>query len=147
MKHYNNIKTFFKYILEKEYLIIKDPNSTEIIKITYDNNEVKCKYVLLFSIENNEQINKLIWSYDNPYIDQKTKIISLLVKNRIEQKKKYNWDNFNQKELLNIINIIIKENLQINLEVEGEIINPSWIITGNIKNIIQYYMIIDIIYY
>ena len=145
MKYYNNIKTFFNYILDKKYLIIKDSNSTEIIKITYDNNEVKCKYILLFSIENNDKINKLTWSYDNPYIDQKTKIISLFVKNAIELEKKYNWDNFTQKELLNIINIIIKENLKINYE--GEIINPIWIITGNIKNITQYYMIIDIIYY
>ena len=145
MKHYNNIKTFFNYILDKEYLILKDPNSTELMKITYANNEVKCKYILLFSIENNDQINKVLWSYDNPYIDQKTKIISLLVKNAIELKKKYNWDNFTQKELLNIINIIIKENLKINYE--GDIINPLWIITGNIKNITQYYMIIDIIYY
>ena len=145
MKYYNNIKTFFNYILDKKYLIIKDPNSTEIIKITYDNNEVKCKYILLFSIENNDKINKLTWSYDNPYIDQKTKIISLFVKNTIEQKKIYNWNNFTQKELLNIINIIIKENLKINYE--DEIINPLWIITGNIKNITQYYMITDIIYY
>ena len=119
MKYYNNIKTFFNYILDKEYLIIKDPNSTELMKITYTNNEVKCKYILLFSIENNENnknTNKLTWSYDNPYIDQKTKIISLFVKNAIELEKKYNWDNFTQKELLNIINIIIKENLKINYE-------------------------------
>ena len=139
MKYYNNIKTFFNYILDKEYLILKDPNSTEIMKITYVNNEVKCKYILLFSIENNEHTNKLIWSYDNPYIDQKTKIISLFVKNAIELEKKYNWDNFTQKELLNIINIIIKENLKINYE--GDIISPIWIITGNIKNITQYYKI------
>ena len=147
MKSYNNIKSFFNYIINKKYEIIKDPHSNEIMKIIYDNNEIKCKYVLLFSIEtsNKENNNNIIWSNNNQYIDQKTREISLFIKNSLELKKKYNWDNITKKELLSIINIIIKDNLIINYENEN--IYPMWIITGNITNFIQYYMITDIVYY
>ena len=149
MKSYNNIKSFFNYIINQKYEIIKDPNSNEIMKIIYDNNEIKCKYILLFSIEtsnkNKEKNNNIIWSNYNQYIDQKTREISLFVKNSLELKKKYNWDNITKKELLTIINTIIKDNLIINYENEN--IYPMWIITGNITNFIQYYMITDIVYY
>ena len=145
MKSYNNIKSFFNYIINKKYEIIKDPNSNEIMKIIYDNNEIKCKYILIFSTEISNKNNNIIWSSNNQYIDQKTREISLFVKNTLELKKKYDWDNITKKEILNIINIIIKENLKINYA--DEYIYPMWIITGNIGNFIQYYMITDIVYY
>lgn len=148
MKSYENIKNFFNYVIKKNYQIIKDPNSNNLMKITYDNNEIKCKYILLFTIEKSNQ-KKIIWSYLNPYIDQKTKKISLLIKEALdkdlEKKNLLNWDNITDNEILKIINFIIKNNLIINLENES--IDPLWIILGDNKNFIQYYMITEIIYY
>ena len=153
MKSYNNNKTFFNYIIENKYEIIKDTNSNDTLKIIYGtNSETKCKYILLFTIENlPNNLNKLVWSCNNPYIDQKTQSISLFVKKAIEEhqsklnKDDYNWDNFSQKELLLIINTIIKDNLKINYN--GSFIEPIWILEGKVKNFTQYYMITDIVYY
>jgi hypothetical protein len=150
MKSYENIKNFFNYVMKKNYQIIKDPNSNNLMKIIYDNNEIKCKYILLFTIEKSEK-KKIIWSYINPYIDQKTKKISLLIKealdkyNDLEKINLLNWNNITDNELLKIINLIIKNNLIINFENEN--IDPLWIILGDNKNFIQYYMITEIIYY
>lgn len=147
MKSYENIKNFFNYIIEKKYQIIKDPNSNDIMKIIYDNNEIKCKYILLFTIE---RLNKdrIIWSYSNPYIDQKTKTISLFIKETLDNynsKKIFDWNNLSDKNLYQIINLIIRYNLKINWN--NEIINPIWIILGDNKHFVQYYMITDIVYF
>ena len=151
MKNYDNNKTLFNYILSNKYEIIKDPNSNEIMKIIYNNNEIKCTYNLLFTIEhinkNDKKYNKLSWSYSNPYIDQKTKLISIFIKNALDEQYKNNWDwdNFTEKNLIEIINIIIKQNLKI--YYDGEFIDPIWIIKGDFSNYSQYYMITDIIYF
>ncbi len=153
MKSYNNNKNFFNYIIENKYEIIKDSHSNDTLKIIYGNNsESKCKYILLFTIEylQNKSLN-VLWSCSNPYIDQKTRIISLFIKNAIEEqmnksnKSSLNWDNFTEKDLLYVINIIIKENLKINYN--GSIIEPIWVLQSNVKHFTQYYMITDIIYY
>jgi hypothetical protein len=151
MKNYDNNKTLFNYILSNKYEIIKDPNSNEIMKIISNNNEIKCKYNLLFTIEyshkDDKQNNKLIWSYSNPYIDQKTKLISIFIKNALDNQYKnyWNWDNFSEKNVIELINIIIKQNLKI--YYDGEFIDPIWIIKGDYSNYSQYYMITDIIYF
>ncbi len=159
MKNYDNNKKLFNYILSNKYEIIKDPNSNEIMKIIYNNNEIKCKYNLLFTIgysnkndkkdknNKNNKNNKLSWSFSNPYIDQKTKLISIFIKNALDEKYKNNWDwdNFTEKNLIEIINIIIKQNLKI--YYDGEFIDPIWIIKGDFSNYSQYYMITDIIYF
>jgi hypothetical protein len=156
MKNYDNNKTLFNYILSNKYEIIKDPNSNEIMKIIYNNSEIKCKYNLLFTIGNSNKNNKndkknniLSWSYSNPYIDQKTKLISLFIKNALDEQDKNNWnwdwDNFTEKNLIEIINIIIKENLKI--YYDGEFIEPIWIIKGDYSKYSQYYMITDIVYF
>ncbi len=151
MKNYDNNKTLFNYILSNKYEIIKDPNSNEIMKIISNNNEIKCKYNLLFTIEysykDDKKNNKLIWSYSNPYIDQKTKLISIFIKNALDDQYKnyWNWDNFSEKNVIELINIIIKQNLKI--YYDGEFIDPIWIIKGDYSNYSQYYMITDIIYF
>jgi len=150
MKNYNNNKTLFKYILSNKYEIYKDSNTNDIMKIIYNNNEIKCKYYLLFTIfsnKNENNNNKLSWSYSNPYIDQKTKLISVFIKNYLDEKYKNNWDwnNFTEKNLIEIINIIIKENLKI--YYDGEFIDPIWIIKGDNSKYSQYYMITDIVYF
>ena len=65
--------------------------------------------------------------------------------NDLEKINLLNWNNITDNELLKIINLIIKNNLIINFENEN--IDPLWIILGDNKNFIQYYMITEIIYY
>lgn len=160
MELYENAKKFFNYIINKNYEIIRDPNSNDTMKIIYENNEVKCKYILLFSIEKSNK-NKIIWSYSNPYIDQKTKAISLFIKNaldsldkietqdkkinKLDKINKFDWKNISENDLLKIFDLIIKHNLKIIWE--DKIIDPIWIIVGDHKSFVQYYMITDIIYF
>jgi hypothetical protein len=128
----NSTKKLFNYILVNDYEIILDKNHNDIMYIKHNNGEIKCKYVLIFSTINEEN-NKIIWSYDNQYIDRKTREISKILKKEI-----------NEKSLINIINKIISSDIIIKFE-EEEII-PLWVIRNKDKISIQYYMIIDIIY-
>lgn len=146
MKSHNNYKLLFNHIISNKYEIIKDSDSNNTMKIIYNNCELKCKYILLFTIENNNQ-KKLLWSFSNPFIDQKTKLISLFIKNAIEEKEPnvFDWNNFTDKDLINVINIIVNQNLKI--YYDKEYIDPIWIIKGFNKKYFQYYMITDIVYY
>ena len=62
---------------DKEENII---NTNNILYIKWNNNEMKCKYVLLFTIDDNGDI---IWSHQNEFIDQKTRYISNSIYNSI----------------------------------------------------------------
>ncbi len=143
MKSYGNIKLFFEYLIKNDYKIYKDENTNDILKIYYDNNEIKCKYILLFTQEKSN--NKLIWSFDNPYIDQKTQWISQYIKYKLDTNKQINTINPDKKELLEIINSIIKGKLYV--VYDDEVIKPLWIITDNTNEFKHYYMITDIIYF
>jgi pantothenate synthetase len=136
---YNSIKKLFNYILDNEYEIILDKNYNNIMYIKHNNGEIKCKYVLIFSTINEEN-NKILWSYENEYIDRKTREISKILKEKIKEEK----TKLNDKFLIKMINKIISSNIIIKYE-EEEII-PLWIIRNKDKISIQYYMIIDIIY-
>ena len=160
----NSTKKLFNYILDNDYEIILDKNHNDIMYIKHNNGEIKCKYVLIFSTIN-EKNNKIIWSYDNQYIDRKTREISKILKKEINEentvsdasltlglpsdyrqslRSSRNRENLNEKSLIKIINKIISSDIIIKFE-EEEII-PLWIIRNKDKISIQYYMIIDIIY-
>jgi pantothenate synthetase len=160
----NSTKKLFNYILNNDYEIILDKNHNDIMYIKHNNSEMKCKYVLIFSTINEEN-NKIIWSYDNQYIDRKTREISKILKKEINEENTVsnasltlglpsdyrpslqssrNRENLNEKSLIKIINKIISRDIIIKFE-EEEII-PLWIIRNKNKIGIQYYMIIDIIY-
>jgi hypothetical protein len=128
-------KIIFNYIINQNYLIKKDVESNNILFIKWNQFEMKCKYFLIFSID--EQ-NNIIWSDDNPYIDQKTKYLSFIIKSNIPDKKKFNVN------LLNGIKKIIQSNLSINYEEEK--INFIWCLIGTYKNYKQFYMITEIVY-
>ncbi len=153
MNTYKNNKLFFNFLIKKNYKIIKEQNSNEIIKISFDNNEVKCKYILLFTQLKTNQANNLkdkfsgiMWSFENPYIDQKTKNICQTIKNNIEDNIRLSDGNDNINNTINkIINYIIKSKLTI--RYNDEIIKPLWIITDNSKEYKQFYLITDIIYF
>jgi hypothetical protein len=78
----NSTKKLFNYILDNDYEIILDKNHNDIMYIKHNNGEIKCKYVLIFSTIN-EKNNEIIWSYDNQYIDRKTREISKILKKEI----------------------------------------------------------------
>jgi hypothetical protein len=140
MKINNNFNKLFKYIFNKKYEIIRDINNNDTIKIIYENNELKCKYLLLFS----EEDNNIIWPFTNNFIDQKTRFISELIKNKIE----LIYPNItfeNTKNIKKIINYIISKEFIIKYD-ELEI-KPIWVVFDTQKDFKHYYMITEIIYY
>jgi len=145
MNNYKNIKIFFEYLITNNYKIQKDDNTNDILKIYYNNNEIKCKYILLFTEFKNNNNNTLLWSFENPYIDQKTQWISKYLKYKLDLNKKINTNNPDKKEISLIVSYIIRD--QINIVFDDEVIKPLWIITDNSDNYKYYYMITDIIYF
>ena len=135
----NSCNKLFNYILNNNYEVILDKDYNNIMYIKHDNGELKCEYILIFSTITEEN-NKIIWSYDNEYIDAKTRIISKLLKEELKEKK----TNLSNNSLIKMINKIISSNIIIKYE-EKEI-NPLWVIRKKNRNSIQYFMIIDIIY-
>jgi hypothetical protein len=147
MNNYKNIKIFFEYLITNNYKIQKDDNTNDILKIYYNNNEIKCKYILLFTEfkNTNNNTNTLLWSFENPYIDQKTQWISKYLKYKLDLNKKINTNNPDKKEISLIVSYIIRD--QINIVFDDEVIKPLWIITDNSDSYKHYYMITDIIYF
>jgi hypothetical protein len=138
---YNNNKNLFNYIIKHDYKIIKDNNNFDNIIIKYDNKEILCEYLLLFS----RLDNVLIWSNENPYIDQKTNYIITIIKNNIESLYNFNYSNISDKNIIEIMNYVLKNNFQI--KYNDKIINLLWILTDKVGNIIQYYIVTKLIYF
>ena len=127
-------KILFNYIINQKYLIKKDIETNNTLFIKWDQFEMKCKYFLAFSIENNNDIN---WSYDNPYIDQKTKFLSYIIKTSLGERKKFNI------EFLNKIKDIIQSNSF--ATYNDEKIKFLWCLIGSYKNFKQFYVITEIV--
>lgn len=128
-------KTIFNYIINQDYLIKKDIETNNILFIKWKQYEMKCKYFLVFSVDDKANI---IWSSDNPYIDQKTKYLSEIIKKNLDNKNNFNID------LLNALKKIIQSNLYVNYNEEQ--IYFLWCLIGSFKNLKQFYIITEIIY-
>lgn len=128
-------KTIFNYIIEKEYFINKDTNTNDIIYISWDQFEMKCKYFLAFSVD---KFDNIIWSCDNPFIDQKTKYFSKNIKNNFNEKKVFS------SEILNDLKKIIQNGMSITYEEDK--VYLMWCLIGNYKKYKQIYIITEIIY-
>ena len=128
-------KIFFNYIIDKNYLINKDIDKNDILYINWDKFEMKCKYFLAFTVD---ESNYIIWSCDNPFIDQKTKYFSLYIKNSIVENKIFT------KEILNELKNLIKNG--VSLIFEEDKINLIWCLVGDYKKYKQIYIITEIIY-
>ena len=139
--NWNQNKILFNYILTHKYTIKKDSESNNILYINYNNTELKCKYLLLFSINNS---NDILWSCDNPYIDQKTQTISLIIKNLLIEQNNLKNISYNN-EIINGLKFILKNNTKINFN--NELINLLWCLIGNIKEYKQIFIITEIIYF
>jgi hypothetical protein len=133
-----NNNNLFKHLIKINYKINKDKNNNNILYIIYDNNEIKCYYILLFIRDNN---NNILWSDMNPYIDQYTNNIVKLIRNNIN----INDIKINDKKLYNILTKI--KNIKYNKIKEFNNITCEWILSNNYNNYIEYYMITNIIYY
>ena len=144
-------KDIFKNILKDKYTIKFDKSNNDIIII---NDQIKCKYILIFIEKkiNNDYV-LLIWSDTNKFSDDKTKLISKEIRNFLLKDKKYLLDQNNQliinSDLVDLIETIIKNNKKIND------IDTIWIINNNLSsefisnnnNIIEYYLITEIIHF
>ena len=144
-------KDIFKNILKDKYTIKFDKSNNDIIII---NDQIKCKYILIFIEKkiNNDYV-LLMWSDTNKFSDDKTKLISKEIRNSLLKEKKYLLDQNNQliinSDLVDLIETIIKNNKKIND------IDTIWIINNNLSsefisnnnNIIEYYLITEIIHF
>jgi hypothetical protein len=128
-------KILFNYIINQDYLIKKDIETNNTLFIKWNQFEIKCRYFLAFTIGDSNDIN---WSCDNPYIDQKTKYLSLVVKNILNEKKKFDVG------FLNKVKYIIQSNSF--TTYQDEKIKFLWCLIGTYKNFKQFYIITEIIY-
>lgn len=159
--NYKKNKMIFSKLIGEKYKIKKDLYDKHTLTIQSNDKEVKCKCIM-FMIE--KELNKttdnekktilsdslIIWSDSNPYIDQYTKEISEIMRQSLQQHKKYLLNQNNQiithKDLRDFINDLIKNQYNF-LDKSGKSINCNWILTSKLENMIEYYMITDIIYY
>lgn len=129
-------KTIFSHIMNKNYIIRKNPNTNDILYINWEQFEMKCKYFLVFTIDDS---NNIIWSCDNPYIDQKTKYFSQCVKSVIGSNNKIFTS-----QILNDLKRLIHDGMSFVYEENN--INMIWCIYGDYKKYKQFYIITEIIY-
>jgi hypothetical protein len=128
-------KIIFNFIINNDYLIKKDVETNNILFIKWSQFEIKCKYFLAFSIDEN---NNIYWSCENPYFDQKTKYLSYIIKTNMNQTNTFS-NNF-----LNSLKKIIQADMSIIYQEEK--INFLWCIIGSYKNFKQFYIITELVY-
>lgn len=128
-------KEIFSHIMDKEYEIKKDINTNNILFISWEQFEMKCKYFLAFTVD---ETNNIIWSCDNPYIDQKTKYFSLNVKSTLGN------ENIFSSQIINNLKNLIHNGMS--FVYEEDEINLIWCLVGEYKKYKQFYIITEIIY-
>jgi hypothetical protein len=164
LNNYKKNKLIFNNFINQKYKIKKDPFDKDIIIISSKDKQIKCKYIL-FLIEN-KLINKnnknsendnilnssiIIWSDSNPYIDIYTREISEIIRNMMLKEKSYLINQNNQiivpDDLTDMISTLIKNQYYF-VDKNNKNIFCEWILINDTNNnIVEYYMIIDIIYY
>ena len=138
-------KDVFKNALKDKYNLQFDKsNSDDIIII---NNDIKCKYTLLFITKNiSKNLFLLIWNDSNVYSDETSKKISKNIREFFitdKDEKKYLLNQNNQliyeNDLQNLIKSIIQNKKKINN------INTIWIVSNSESSINKFYLITEII--
>jgi len=135
-------KDVFKNALKDKYTIQCDKSNTDDIIII--NNDIKCKYSLLFITKNvSKNLFLLIWNDSNVYSDETSKNISKNIRDFFINDKKYLSNQNNQliyeNDLQNLIKSIIQNNKKINN------INTIWIVNNYESSINKFYLITEII--
>ena len=129
-------KTIFTHIINKDYVIKKDINTNDILYINWDQFEMKCKYFLAFTVV---ETNNIIWSCNNPFIDQKTKYFSQCIKSNIGDETKIFTS-----QTLNDLKRLIQDGM--GFVYGDENINILWCLVGEYKKYKQFYILTEIIY-
>lgn len=136
-----NIKNLFKYVMKFKYKIIKDINSYDILTIKYDNKEIKCKYLILFTIHD----DTVLWASDNIYNDKNNRKIVSWIKNSItENNDKINLEVITTNDLKLLVKNIINLNNELLINYNT---NALCVITENIKEYKQFYLITELLYF
>ena len=153
---YTKNKLIFNKIIGGKYKIKKDPNEKNILFIESKDKKIKCKYIM-FLIENPiNNTNKhnpksiIMWSDSNPYIDIYTQEMAQIIRKKLLLVDNNNLiDQNNQiifkEDLDNLIKILIKNQFVFSDKNNNDNY-CQWIITNNNNNIIEYFMITEIIY-
>jgi hypothetical protein len=129
-------KTIFSHIIDKEYMIKKDVNTNDILYINWEQFEMKCKYFLAFTVD---ETNNIIWSCDNPFIDQKTKYFSQCIKSNLGRETKIFTP-----QILNDLKRMIQDGMS--FVYSEDKINILWCLVGKYNKYKQFYVITEIIY-
>ena len=144
--NYKKNKIIFNKLLEKKYIITKDSNDKHLLMIKTNDKQIKCKSIMFLTLFN----NMIVWSDLNPFIDQYTKEISQIIREKIFNEKKYiineKTQNIKIENLNDMINNLIKNQYNF-IDKSGKSINCNWILTNINNGLTEYYMITDIIYY
>jgi len=138
-------KDIFKNALKDKYNLQFDKSNTDDIIII--NNDIKCKYSLLFITKNiSKNLFLLIWNDSNVYSDETSKNISKNIREFFitdKDDKKYLLNQNNQliyeNDLQNLIKSIIQNKKKINN------INTIWIVSNSESSINKFYLITEII--
>ena len=138
-------KDVFKNALKDKYNLQFDKSNTDDIIII--NNDIKCKYSLLFITKNiSKNLFLLIWNDSNVYSDETSKNISKNIREFFitdKDNKKYLLNQNNQliyeNDLQNLIKSIIQNKKKINN------INTIWIVSNSESSINKFYLITEII--
>jgi hypothetical protein len=132
-------KIIFNHIIKSKYVIRKDLSKNDILYISWKKLNVKCKYFLAFVVN---EMNEILWSCDNIFIDNKTQFLSKHIKTLISadgiDNKKFD------KKFASLIKKIFESND--NIKYMEERINLIWVVTGTQHNYKYYYVITEIIY-
>ena len=145
--NYKRNKFLFNKIIKKNYKLKRDKNDNTILLINTSDNIIKCKYIF-FLVKYNED-NKIQWSDFNPFIDQKTRLQSSVIRKNLSNIYDDILDektqNISNKKFNNIIKDLIKNSNS--FEKNHEKWNCDWILTNKYKDYTEYYMITNIIYF
>lgn len=123
---FNEILTIYKYIKNNKHDIVK---INDKIKIITNHITFICNYILIFIVDDND----VLWTCDNCFMDNNSKLVSKYIKDNIEIASPTNFIDISKK-----INKLIKKGINIDT-------NVLFLCSNVINNISYYYIITDIV--
>lgn len=125
-------KVIFNFITNSNYSIQRDIATNDTMSIYWNNFEIQCKYFLLLTKHDDGQI---VWAYENPFVDQKTKFLSKSLGSPMQNLH-------TTVQMLNYLKNKFRNNEKI--IYNDEEIDLLWCIVGTHKNYRQFYIVTEI---